>query len=152
MKKTLSHVSSVLVSLLVLCAPASEVFAQEIVSITASSKQVIVGADVDLLLTMKPSATGTNNCAVLVDFGNGDSQYVRVTSNNEADLKVPMKVRFTAAGNFTIAAAGKLMVRGLNTLGPCDGNQSEIIAVAEPKVEPPAPAPAPEPTKSKKKK
>jgi len=150
MKKTLSHVSSVLVSLLILCAPASEVFAQEIVSITANNKQVIVGTDVDLLLTMKPSSTGTNNCAVLVDFGNGDSQYVRVTSNNEADLKVPLKVRFTAAGNFTIAAKGKLMVRGLNTLGPCDGDKSETIAVSEPKVEPPAPAP--EPAKSKKKK
>lgn len=149
MKKTFNHLSSVLVSLLVLCAPASEVFAQEIVSITASTKQAIVGTDVDLLLTMKPSATGTNNCAVLVDFGNGDSQYVRVTSNNEADLKVPLKVRFAAAGNFTIAAKGKLMVRGLNTLGPCDGDKAETIAVAEPKVEAPAPA---EPTKSKKKK
>jgi hypothetical protein len=146
--KKLSLNRQLLVSLALALGVMGSANSQEIASITANAKEVTLGSDVDLSLSLKPNPNGANNCALLVEFGNGDSEYVRVTSSNPADLQVPVKVKYASAGTYTVTAKGKLMIRGLNTLGPCEGEKSETVSVVTP---PPPPAPVQEPAKNQKK-
>lgn len=108
---------------------------QEIIDLSASSKQILAGDEITFTVRLKPSPGGINNCAVLVEFGNGESQFVRVnTSSNEPELRFPINYKYSNPGNFRASAKGKLMVRGLNTLPGCDGEKAESLVVTDPQL------------------
>jgi hypothetical protein len=122
-------ISSLLASL------TGQAYGQEVIGFSASSRQVSVGDPMTFTLRLAPSPGGINNCAVLVDFGNGESQYVRINSSApESELRFPINYKYPNPGNYTASAKGKLMVRGLNTLVGCTGEKTEPVAVVDPQV------------------
>ena len=66
-------------------------------------------------------------CGLLVTFGDGTSQQYRAENNS---LPVRLTHTYSISGNVTVAAEGKLYMRGLNSVLGCFGsNQSFIVAV-----------------------
>ena len=112
-----------------------QAYAQEIIGFSASSKQVLASDEMTFTLRLAPSPGGINNCAVLVEFGNGESQNVRVNSSaNEPELRFTFNYKYSNPGNYTASAKGKLLVRGLNTLPGCGGEKTESLVVVDPQV------------------
>lgn len=107
--------------------------AQEITDFYADPKQVIAGEEVLFTLRLNPAVNGNNLCAVLVEFGNGEAQYVRVnTPTTQSELVFPVRYKYPNPGNYKASVKGKLMVRGLNTLSGCSGEKFFTVVITDP--------------------
>ena len=87
-------------------------------------------------LTVKAAKEGTSACGLLVKFGDGSDQQIKINVDN-AKLPVSIEHVYTKAGKYTVQASG----RKITTHHSCKGNASAIVQVTP--VKPPAKAAAP---------
>ncbi len=79
-------------------------------------------------ITVKASKNGTSVCGVLVNFGDGSNQQIKV---NEDNAKLPISVEHTykKPGKYTVQVSGKK----ITTHHSCKGGASAIVSVSAPK-------------------
>ena len=107
--------------------------AQEVAGFTVNKKQALPGEEMIFMLQITNTYGRAINCSVLVEFGNGVSEYVRVSSPAvETDLRFPVTYKYPGPGTYTVTAKGKLLVRGLATLAGCNGEKNETVTIADP--------------------
>ena len=108
-----SKAKSILLSTLVLLGT-TQVLAQEIKSANFTSAQSSMGNSVELTITFQ--ATGNPPwCGLLVEWGDGEKQNVRVGDDNFKTSPITLTHKYATAGNFNT------MVRGLKTAQACGG-------------------------------
>ena len=114
-----SKAKSILLSTVVLLST-TQVLAQEIKSATFASSQSSMGNSVDLTITFQ--TTGNPPwCGLLVEWGDGEKQNVRVGDDNFKTSPITLTHKYATAGNFNATVKGNTMVRGLKTAQACGG-------------------------------
>ena len=114
-----SKAKSILLSAVVLLST-TQVLAQEIKSATFASSQSSMGNSVDLTITFQ--TTGNPPwCGLLVEWGDGEKQNVRVGDDNFKTSPITLTHKYATAGNFNATVKGNTMVRGLKTAQACGG-------------------------------
>ena len=81
--------------------------------------------DESVQITIKASKSGTSVCGVVVNFGDGSKQEIKV---NEDATKLPFSVEhaFKKPGKYTVQVSGKK----ITTHHSCKGNASGTIKVS----------------------
>lgn len=103
------------------------VWAQKIVSVTASNTNVALGEAVQLEIKLE-KVTDSVNCGLLVDPGDGKTKNVRIgQQKGEQDLNYPLAITYDRPGNYVIQVEGKTFIRGLNTAVGCDGKPIRVV-------------------------
>ena len=114
-----SKAKSILLSTLVLLGT-TQVLAQEIKSANFTSAQSSMGNSVELTITFQ--ATGNPPwCGLLVEWGDGEKQNVRVGDDNFKTSPITLTHKYATAGNFNAIVKGNTMIRGLKTAQACGG-------------------------------
>jgi flagellar biosynthesis GTPase FlhF len=115
----ISKARSILLSTFVLLCT-TQVMAQEIKSATFTSAQSSMGSSVELTITFQ--TTGNPPwCGLLVEWGDGEKQNVRVGEDNFKTSPITLTHKYATAGNFNATVKGNTMVRGLKTAQACGG-------------------------------
>ena len=115
----ISKARSILLSTFVLLCT-TQVMAQEIKSATFTSAQSSMGSSVELTITFQ--TTGNPPwCGLLVEWGDGEKQNVRVGEDNLKTSPITLTHKYATAGNFNATVKGNTMVRGLKTAQACGG-------------------------------
>ena len=123
MKRTLAIFVAVLVSLPALVPRAA--LAQQLVGLTPEKERVTVNEPLKLVFDFKQRDLVW--CGLNIDFGDGDVRLIRVEQNPLSLHKV-----YAAAGRYLVKAQGALMLHGLKTALPCEGNaQSAVVQVVD---------------------
>ncbi len=123
MKKTLS--TALAISALTLMG-AGQVQAQEIKSLELVSGKISLDAVAELNVNFVPTGD-VIWCGMTVDWGNGDKQDVRIGDDNLKSSPIMLSHKYPAAGNYTITAQGRLLIRGLKTASSCGGNPRPTV-------------------------
>jgi hypothetical protein len=120
MKNTISIYLSVLLS--------TSAIAQELVGIKIQPAEIAVSKAAEITLEFK-EIENQSGCNVLVSFGDGRSEDVRVEAKKTV---VTLSHTYDTVGNFPISAEGKTKFRGFNTVFGCSGdNRAAAIVVRE---------------------
>lgn len=120
MKNTISIYLSVLLS--------TSAIAQELVGIKIQPAEIAVSKAAEITLEFK-EIENQSGCNVLVNFGDGKSEDVRIEAKKTA---VTISHKYDAVGNFPVSAEGKTRFRGFNTVFGCVGdNRSAALVVRE---------------------
>jgi len=115
----ISKARSILLSTFVLLCT-TQVMAQEIKSATFTSAQSSMGSSVELTITFQ--TTGNPPwCGLLVEWGDGEKQNVRVGEDNFKTSPITLTHKYATAGNFNATVKGNTMFRGLKTAQACGG-------------------------------
>ena len=114
-----SKAKSILLSTLVLLST-TQVLAQEIKSATFSNPQSSLGNSVDLSIVFQSTGSAPW-CGLLVEWGDGDKQNVRVGDDNFKTSPITLTHKYATAGTFNATVKGNTMVRGLKTAQACGG-------------------------------
>lgn len=110
------------------CAPAIA-FAQELVGMRIAPAEIAVRKSAEITLEFKEISEQGGTCNVLVNFGDGRSEDVRVEAKKAA---ITVSHTYDTVGNFPISAEGKTKFRGFNTVFGCAGdNRSGALVVRE---------------------
>jgi hypothetical protein len=91
-----------------------------LLSIRATPREVGIGQPVLIEFDFKP-LVNSGFCGLLVNFGDGTSEYVRV---DQEKLPISLTRQYAAAGAVVIQADGKTQFQGLKTLFSCQGSKS----------------------------
>jgi hypothetical protein len=114
-----SKAKSILLSMFVLLS-ATQVLAQEIKSASFANSQSAMGNSVDLTINFQ-STGGTTWCGLLIEWGDGEKQSVRVGDDNYKTSPITLTHKYATAGTFNATVKGNTMVRGLKTAQACGG-------------------------------
>jgi hypothetical protein len=114
-----SKTKSILLSMFVLLST-TQVLAQEIKSASFTNSQSAMGSSVDLAITFQ-STGGIPWCGLLIEWGDGEKQNVRVGDDNFKTSPITLTHKYAAAGTFNATVKGNTMVRGLKTAQACGG-------------------------------
>jgi len=101
--------------------------AQTLKGIQASSSDPKVGQSVGLVIDYEPREQAANYCGLLVKFGDGEEQQIRIES-----AQAPLRLTHTykRPGTYAISVEGTTIFRGLRTAVGCLGTtQSTAINV-----------------------
>ncbi len=122
--------NSIFVSSLALTLAALPVGAQTIKSLDfRSGKQLDMGSISELVIQFDQSAGGTNWCGLLVRWGDGQEQTLRIGDDQFKTSPAIVPHTYTKAGNFRVDVEGRPMVRGLRSAVGCDGRPSPVDVV-----------------------
>jgi len=121
------RVSRYLLPAVFFCAPLAS--AQELISIRAEPSEVVAGTPAKIIVELQPSTVANGACGLLVSFGDGTSQQYRVENNN---LPLTLTHTYSISGNVTVSAAGKMYLRGLNSVLGCFGNDQTYAMAVRP--------------------
>lgn len=114
-----NKVKSFLLSSFVLLV-ATQVSAQEIKSASFASPEASLGGAVDLSIVFQTTG-GSAWCGMLVEWGDGDKQNVRVGDDNFKTSPITLTHKYANAGTYNVSVKGNTMVRGLKTAQACGG-------------------------------
>ena len=89
---------------------------KENLSINSQVSSTILGADA----TSKSDVQANLPCAVLVNYGDGQTQHIRVDADNPI-LKTSHT--YSNSGNFSVSVEGKILIDGLKSVFSCSGNR-----------------------------
>ncbi len=111
----------------------SSASALELTGVSVEPSETAIGLPVEITVDFKglgDKGQGDSvSCGLLINFGDDNSQYVRVEKN---DFLLKLTHTYDRIGNFPISAEGKMEFRGFNTVLPCSGsNRSAAIYVRE---------------------
>lgn len=103
--------------------------AQELVGMRVNPAEIAVRKSAEITLEIKEINEQGGTCNVLVSFGDGRSEDVRVEAKKTV---VTISHTYESVGNFPISAEGKTKFRGFNTVFGCSGdNRAAAIVVRE---------------------
>ena len=103
-------------------------FAQALVSMSASNSHPPVGDEVEFVIDL--AGQGSPWCGLEINFGDGEFREVRVDAN-------PLKVKklYRVPGNYAVRAQGSFVRRGLRSTFACQGGpQTVLVDVVDPAV------------------
>ncbi len=123
MKKILS--TALVISTFTLL-PFGHVQAQEIKTLELVSGKISLDAMAELNINFAQTGE-TVWCGLTVDWGNGAKQDIRIGDDNLKTSPAMLSYKYAAAGNYTITAQGRLLVRGLKTAASCGGNPRPVV-------------------------
>ncbi len=117
----------ILVSSLVLTLACASVGAQTIKSLDfRSGKQLDMGSISELVIQFDQSPGGTNWCGLLVRWGDGQEQILRIGDDQFKTSPAIVPHTYTKAGSFRVDVEGRPLVRGLRSAVGCDGRPSPV--------------------------
>ena len=100
---------------------------QELIGIKIEPAEATVGKPVQITVDLKASTVTNGACGLVINFGDGTSQAIRVENNS---LPVAITRTYSGVGAVSVVAEGKLYVRGLRSVLGCFGpNQSIALNV-----------------------
>lgn len=108
-------------------------WSQAITGIDADLKTANMGETITFTVNLGLPADAEPRCGLSVIFGDG-----RVADSRIADRKdVPFVIThaYSKLGTYPILVEGKMLWRGLNTVGPCGGRSSVAVNVVDMAVE-----------------
>lgn len=120
MTKSTSVVGWIVISVLLTAASVAK--SEEINDLQVDSGVQAQGANV----TIRVSFASGGSCGVRISYGDGSTSDHRVR-----DTSQPLTItkQYRTQGTYQISASGRTMVRGLNSLGGCDGAASASIQI-----------------------
>lgn len=103
---------------------ANVAFSQELVSARVVNEKVSVNEPVELVVELKAIESNQQSvCSLLVDFGDGQSELLRVGAPN---LTVMVKHAYVRTGPSTITISGKTRFQGLRSTMACSGSAKSV--------------------------
>jgi hypothetical protein len=99
-------------------------YGQELTSLYVSHSEVGIGEQIEITLQLKPIPNSKQTvCNLVLDFGDGSSEQVRVTSPR---LAFSVKHSYQRPGPTAIRAEGKTRFQGLQTAIGCFGDAKSV--------------------------
>ncbi len=103
--------------------------AQELTGIRIAPSEIAVHKPVEISLDVKEINEQGGTCNVLVSFGDGRTEDVRVDAKKGV---ITISHTYDTVGNFPVSAEGKTKFRGFNTVFGCSGDiRSAALVVRE---------------------
>jgi hypothetical protein len=99
--------------------------AQELTSLEVTSPKINLDTAVELKINFL-AAANLNWCGLQVNWGNGETQDLRIGDDNSKTTPVVLTYKYKAPGNYTITAQPRTLVRGLKTATSCDGSTKPV--------------------------
>lgn len=99
----------------------SSASALELIGVSVEPSEIAVGKQIQITIDFKGQENQENKarCGILVNFGDGGSEYIRV---EEAKLPLKLDHTYDRIGNFPLSAEGQTQFRGFNTTFACSGS------------------------------
>jgi hypothetical protein len=117
---------------------ASMAYAQEILTFSVESEKIIEGTEAVFQVKFAPSSPSANVwCGLKIEFGNGESNNIRVGENGDKDMTLTIKHKYPNAGTYNASVMGVYMVRGLKSAVGCTGSKKSLqmsISARKPEV------------------
>ncbi len=107
---------------------ATSALGQEIVSLSVTPQSPGVGEPVRIKISLK-AMNGVYACGLQVNLGDGQTKEFRVYDERAAQIE--LEHIYSRPGAYPIVADGKGFLRGLKSVGPCDGNRSLALTVGQ---------------------
>lgn len=121
---------TIIAAILVVVASANSVNAQSLVNIHATPAEVAIGEPTSILIGFKSQGNRSSACGLLVNFGDGTSEHVRV---EDRYIPVLLTHTYNKAGTLLVTAEGKGHLDGLRSVFGCFGTNQRLAITVRPK-------------------
>lgn len=103
--------------------------AQQLIAVRTEPQESSIGQTMQVLVDFKSLGVKNGACGLLIDFGDGNSQIVRV---EEGAFPVQFTHTYARAGAFSVQASGKAIFKGLSSVLGCLGGAKAIAVNIRP--------------------
>ena len=96
-------------------------YAQQMGDLQLSSSKISPGQSISMALAVDFSNAKTPLCAIEVNYGDGNSETLRVEQSMLRNNQLPLQHTYHNEGNYTLRIEGRTMFRGFKTAMACQG-------------------------------
>lgn len=118
---TYNRICVLLFSCLALGATSRLSYAQELSAIHIDNPTVDIDSAVNFQIDFNSLGIANPYCGVEINFGDGESQQIRVGANGARDFPYKGSHSYKNAGNYNVSVSGVFIARGLRSAAPCSG-------------------------------